>query len=78
MLKADPETLATTAPGVFVAGDLAHGTKLMIHAIASGKKAARSVYQHLTGKTIATEAVELHQVIADYRREKDYEKPGRV
>jgi NAD-dependent dihydropyrimidine dehydrogenase PreA subunit len=78
VIKADPATLATTAPGVFVAGDLAHGTKLMIHAIASGKKAARSVYQHLTGKTIATEAVELHQVIADYRREKDYEKPGRV
>jgi NADPH-dependent glutamate synthase beta subunit-like oxidoreductase len=78
IIKADPATLATTAPGVFVAGDLAHGTKLMIHAIASGKKAARSVYQHLTGKAIATEAIELHQVIADYRREKDYEKPGRV
>src|SRR5262249_8900430 len=40
IITADPQTLATTAPGVFVAGDLAHGTKLMIHAIASGKKAA--------------------------------------
>ena len=37
--KVDPETLETTAPGVFVAGDLAHGTRLLIDAVASGKKA---------------------------------------
>jgi formate dehydrogenase (NADP+) beta subunit len=78
IIKADPVTLATSAPGVFVAGDLAHGTKLMIHAIASGKQAARSVYQFLTGRAIETESLELHNVLADYRREKDYEKPGRV
>jgi NADPH-dependent glutamate synthase beta subunit-like oxidoreductase len=78
IIKADPATLATTAPGVFVAGDLAHGTKLMIHAIASGKKAARSVYEYVTGRAVTTEDVELHRVIEDYRREKDYEKPRRV
>jgi NADPH-dependent glutamate synthase beta subunit-like oxidoreductase len=78
LLELDPKTLETTAAGVFAAGDLAHGTKLMIHAIASGKQAARSVYRHLTGKTIETETLELHQVIEVYRREKDYEKPGRV
>jgi NADPH-dependent glutamate synthase beta subunit-like oxidoreductase len=78
IIKTDPVTLATTAPGVFVAGDLAHGTKLMIHAIASGKKAARSVYQFLTGRAIDAEAVELHSILPEYRREKDYEKPGRV
>src|SRR5262249_20028067 len=78
ILKADPQTLATTAPGVFVAGDLAHGTKLMIHAIASGKKAARSVYQYLTGRVIASEVIEIHKVLEGYRREKDYEKPRRI
>jgi NADPH-dependent glutamate synthase beta subunit-like oxidoreductase/ferredoxin len=78
VIQLDPDTLATTAPGVFVAGDLAHGTKLMIHAIASGKKAARSVYAYLTGKRVESDVVELHEVIADYRREKDYEKPRRV
>jgi NADPH-dependent glutamate synthase beta subunit-like oxidoreductase len=78
IIKADPQTLATTTPGVFVAGDLAHGAKLMIHAIASGKKVARSVYQYLTGRTITPEAVEIHNVIEGYRREKDYEKPRRV
>ncbi len=78
IIQADPATLATTAPGVFVAGDLAHGTRLMIHAIASGKRAARSVYEHVTGKALGTETVEIHRVIEDYRREKDYEKVRRV
>jgi NADPH-dependent glutamate synthase beta subunit-like oxidoreductase len=78
IVKADPATLATTAPGVFVAGDLAHGTKLMIHAIASGKKAARSVFQYLTGRSIEPEAVEVHRVVEDYRREKDYEILRRI
>lgn len=78
IIKTDPASLATTAPGVFVAGDLAHGTKLMIHAIASGKQAARSVYQFLTGRTLQSETIEIHRVIEDYHREKDYEKPRRI
>jgi NADPH-dependent glutamate synthase beta subunit-like oxidoreductase/ferredoxin len=78
IIKADPATMATTAPGVFVAGDLAHGTKLMIHAIASGKKVARSVYQYITGRAITPEATEIHRVIENYGREKDYEKPRRI
>ncbi len=71
--QVDPETLATTGPGVFVAGDLAHGTRLLIDAVASGKKAARSVYRHLMGKSIATEAIESQVPIAAYRRERGYE-----
>ncbi len=78
ILKLDPETLATTAPGVFAAGDLAHGTRLMIHAIASGKKAARAVHEYLTGDKVEPGATELHRVLDHYRREKGYEKPGRV
>src|SRR5262249_13999349 len=78
IIQTEPATLATTAPGVFVAGELAHGPKLMIHAIASGKQAGRSVYQSLPGQPIEPEAVALHSVIEQYRREKDYEKPRRV
>jgi len=51
--QVDPVTLSTTAPGVFVAGDLAHGTRLLIDAVASGKKAARSIYAHVTGRRLA-------------------------
>jgi NADPH-dependent glutamate synthase beta subunit-like oxidoreductase len=71
--KADPLTLATTAAGVFVAGDLAHGTRLLIDAVASGKKAARSVYQYRTGRRLHEDAVTAHLPLEHYRREPGYE-----
>ena len=71
--KVDPVSLATTAPGVFVAGDLAHGTRLLIDAVASGKKAARSVYQHLTGHELHSDALTAHLPLEHYRREQGYE-----
>ncbi len=76
--KADPETLATTAPGVFVAGDLAHGTRLLIDAVASGKAAARSVYRYLTGRDLAPDAVTAYLVEEGYGRERGYEAIRRV
>lgn len=71
--KADARTLATTGPGVFVAGDLAHGTRLLIDAVASGKAAARSVYRYVTGRRLESEAVTTHLVEERYRRERGYE-----
>ncbi len=76
--KVDPETLMTTAGGVFVAGDLAHGTRLMIDAIASGKKAARSVYQYLTGKQLQAEISLSFVELKPYIRERDYERIRRI
>ena len=76
--KVDAETLQTTAPGVFVVGDLAHGTGLMITAIASGKRAARSVYRHVTGRNISLEALTAHVPLDRYQRELGYEAIRRV
>jgi formate dehydrogenase (NADP+) beta subunit len=76
--QVNPETLETTAPGVFVAGDLAHGTRLLIDAVASGKKAARSVYRHVTGRAMLPEYLEAHLPLDPYRREKGYESIRRV
>jgi NADPH-dependent glutamate synthase beta subunit-like oxidoreductase len=76
--KADPQTLATTAPGVFVCGDLAHGTRLLIDAVASGKAAARSVYRLLTGLALESHATTVHLVLDRYRRERGYEAIRRV
>ncbi|MBL8222459.1 MAG: FAD-dependent oxidoreductase, partial [Bryobacterales bacterium] len=70
-------SLATTAQGVFVAGDLAHGTRLLIDAVASGKKAARSIYTHLTGRVLHEDAVTSHRVLEQYRRERGYESVRR-
>jgi NADPH-dependent glutamate synthase beta subunit-like oxidoreductase len=76
--RVDPTTLMTTAPGVFVAGDLAHGTRLLIDAVASGKRAAREIYRWVTGRTIAFDAVETHVPLERYRREFLYEAIPRV
>ncbi len=78
MLVCDPESGETGQPDVFVAGDLAYGPKLLIHAVASGKAVARGVYRRLMGLEISHADVFLHFPIPDYAREKDYEKIRRV
>jgi formate dehydrogenase beta subunit len=77
-IVSDPATGATSAPGVFVAGDIAYGPRLMIHAIASGKQAARAAYRYLRGCEIGADEVQFHFPIARYKREKAYEKRRRA
>lgn len=76
--RVDAETLTTTASGVFVAGDLAHGTRLLIDAVASGKKAARSIYAHVTGRRLEPQALQAFLPQERWRREPGYEVMRRV
>jgi NADPH-dependent glutamate synthase beta subunit-like oxidoreductase len=76
--KVDAATLMTTGKGVFVAGDLAHGTRLLIDAVASGKKAARSVYQYVTGRELHPETLMGFVRLDRYKRELGYERIRRV
>lgn len=78
LLVCDPVMGATSAADVFVAGDLAYGPKLLIHAVASGKQVARTVYRTLTGRTITHRDLELHLALPDYHRESGYEHQRRV
>ncbi len=48
-LKINPDTLMTTAPGIFAAGDIAFGPRLIINAVADGKKAAVEIDKFLRG-----------------------------
>jgi formate dehydrogenase (NADP+) beta subunit len=48
-IKIDPETLMSTAPGIFAAGDIAFGPRLIISATADGKKAAEQIDRYLKG-----------------------------
>ena len=48
-LKINPETLMTTSRGVFAAGDIAFGPRLIINAVADGKKAAEQIDKYLRG-----------------------------
>lgn len=49
LITVDRDTYQTTAPDVFACGDVAHGPRLFIHAIASAQIAARSMHDWLRG-----------------------------
>ncbi len=46
----DRETLATAQPGIFAGGDLAFGPRIVIEAVADGRRAARAIDTHLTSR----------------------------
>jgi len=48
---ADPETGATSKPGVFAGGDVVSGAATVILAMGAGRKAANSIHAYLSGQT---------------------------
>ena len=79
-VKIDPETLATTAPGVYAGGDAAFGPRIAIEAVANGKRAAQSIDEYLRGSSAPPRLhVEIRRVPADtYRMPAGYEKRTRT
>jgi NADPH-dependent glutamate synthase beta subunit-like oxidoreductase len=49
-IRVDPDTLATSADGVWAGGDVAFGPRNLIEAVANGKRAARSIHERLAGE----------------------------
>ncbi len=73
-IKVNPETLATTAPGIYAGGDVAFGPRIAISAIADGRRAASSIHAHLRGAISAPEPVEiLLEALPGYTRLPDFE-----
>jgi NADH-quinone oxidoreductase subunit F len=48
-IVADPRTLQTGQAGVFAGGDVVSGPKTIIDAVASGRRAAGRIHEHLSG-----------------------------
>ncbi|MDZ4246513.1 MAG: FAD-dependent oxidoreductase, partial [Dehalococcoidia bacterium] len=46
-IQVDPETLATTAPGIFAGGDAAFGPRIIIESVKDGHTVARSIDRYL-------------------------------
>lgn len=49
-INADPETLATSIPGVFAGGDIVTGAATVIAAMGAGKKAAKQMVEYCKNK----------------------------
>ncbi|HMD90411.1 MAG TPA: FAD-dependent oxidoreductase [Anaerolineaceae bacterium] len=54
-LQIDPDTLATSLPGIFAGGDVVTGTSFIVNAIAAGHKAAGAIDRYLAGKELKIE-----------------------
>ena len=75
-LQTDPVTMATSRPDVFAGGDVAFGPRIIITAVAEGKRAAASIAKFLTGR-VPAEPHQARITIYDtqqYRMKPDYEK----
>jgi len=48
-IVADPRTMATGRAGIFAGGDVVSGPKTIIDAVASGRRAAGSIHEYLSG-----------------------------
>ncbi len=53
-VRVDPETLATTAPGIYAGGDVAFGPRIFIEGVANGHRAARSIHEYVSGQRLGT------------------------
>lgn len=50
LIAVDKDTLATSRAGIFAGGDIAFGPRIVISAVADGRRAARSIDTQLTGR----------------------------
>jgi formate dehydrogenase (NADP+) beta subunit len=66
-IEADPQTLATSRPDVFAGGDVAFGPRIIITAVAEGRRAAQSIARFLTGK-VPTESMSVRTTIYNAHR----------
>lgn len=81
MIKAGADRITTSLPGLFVAGDLAYGPKLVIDAVANGKKAALAIHEYISGSHLKIRKSEVHLenyghdlLGSEVSHPKDYEK----
>lgn len=77
LIKVNRETYQTTAPDVFACGDIAHGPRLFIDAIASAQTAARSMHDYLRG-TRTDIVVRSHWAPAVYTMAEGWERLPRA
>jgi formate dehydrogenase (NADP+) beta subunit len=78
-IKIDPDTLMSTAPGIFAAGDIAFGPRLIITAVADGKKAAENIDRYLQGAAWKPKPKYVQITVLDHHRmAEEYDEYSRL
>jgi formate dehydrogenase (NADP+) beta subunit len=79
-IRVDPETLATSAAGIFAGGDVAFGPRNLIEAVANGKRAAHAMHAYLSHAAAHIETtVEIDQLpTRTYRMAAGFEEFDRI
>jgi NADPH-dependent glutamate synthase beta subunit-like oxidoreductase len=60
-IDGDPETLQSSIPYIFSAGDAYTGASLVVEAIGGGRRAARAIHQHISGEEVTPVAKSLRK-----------------
>ena len=69
-IKVDKQTMMTTRPGVFAAGDAVSGPLTVVHGLAGGKRAARMIHDYVTyGKCSPSEEQWMEDLIAGIEKD---------
>lgn len=60
MISVGADGISTSVPRLFVSGDLAYGPRLVIDAVASGKKAAVAIHEQISGGHLTIKKSDFH------------------
>ena len=71
LIAVNPQTLMTSAPGIFAGGDCVFGPRLIIDSVADGKRAAIGIDEYLRGRKhpepmVEVEILKRHTMALDY------------
>lgn len=64
-IDCDPNTLQSSIPYLFAAGDAATGPALVVNAIGGGRRAARSIHQYVMGQKVSSEPDEIGEELVE-------------
>lgn len=77
-IEIDPTTMATTVPGIWAGGDAAYGPRILIDAVADGRRVATSIHRYFGGVPAETQPGTSTETTGFHRSADRYDRTDRV